>query len=316
MKIVLTDAQTVIDGLVNADILKKFGEVDINGLLSYEEVADAVADADIVICNKTLMNEYTLRYAKKLRYIGLFATGYNNIDTDYCRRHGITVCNAGSYSTNAVAQHTFALILEHYNKVSIYNEYVQEGKWKRSPTFSPFVYPLNELAGKTIGIIGLGAIGQAVARIALAFQMKVLAYNRHEKNIEGVVQTSFEDVLRSSDIVSVHCPLNDDSKDMFNKDTFSIMKQGSLFVNTARGGVMSEKDLLDALESGHLGGACIDTLRVEPMEEDCILMQAKNCIITPHIAWAPVETRKRLMSIVADNIENYLKGTPVNKVEG
>ena len=316
MKIVLTDAQTVIDGLVNADILKKFGEVDINGLLSYEEVADAVADADIVICNKTLMNEYTLRYAKKLRYIGLFATGYNNIDTDYCRRHGITVCNAGSYSTNAVAQHTFALILEHYNKVSRYNEYVQEGKWKRSPTFSPFVYPLNELAGKTIGIIGLGAIGQAVARIALAFQMKVLAYNRHEKNIEGVVQTSFEDVLRSSDIVSVHCPLNDDSKDMFNKDTFSIMKQGSLFVNTARGGVMSEKDLLGALESGHLGGACIDTLRVEPMEEDCILMQAKNCIITPHIAWAPVETRKRLMSIVADNIENYLKGTPVNKVEG
>ena len=316
MKIVLTDAQTVIDGLVNADILKKFGEVDINGLLSYEEVADAVADADIVICNKTLMNEYTLRYAKKLRYIGLFATGYNNIYTDYCRRHGITVCNAGSYSTNAVAQHTFALILEHYNKVSRYNEYVQEGKWKRSPTFSPFVYPLNELAGKTIGIIGLGAIGQAVARIALAFQMKVLAYNRHEKNIEGVVQTSFEDVLRSSDIVSVHCPLNDDSKDMFNKDTFSIMKQGSLFVNTARGGVMSEKDLLDALESGHLGGACIDTLRVEPMEEDCILMQAKNCIITPHIAWAPVETRKRLMSIVADNIENYLKGTPVNKVEG
>ena len=312
----MCDAQTVIDGLVNADILKKFGEVDINGLLSYEEVADAVADADIVICNKTLMNEYTLRYAKKLRYIGLFATGYNNIDTDYCRRHGITVCNAGSYSTNAVAQHTFALILEHYNKVSRYNEYVQEGKWKRSPTFSPFVYPLNELAGKTIGIIGLGAIGQAVARIALAFQMKVLAYNRHEKNIEGVVQTSFEDVLRSSDIVSVHCPLNDDSKDMFNKDTFSIMKQGSLFVNTARGGVMSEKDLLDALESGHLGGACIDTLRVEPMEEDCILMQAKNCIITPHIAWAPVETRKRLMSIVADNIENYLKGTPVNKVEG
>ena len=314
MKIVLTDAQTVIDGLVNADILKKFGEVDINGLLSYEEVADAVADADIVICNKTLMNEYTLRYAKKLRYIGLFATGYNNIDTDYCRRHGITVCNAGSYSTNAVAQHTFALILEHYNKVSRYNEYVQEGKWKRSPTFSPFVYPLNELAGKTIGIIGLGAIGQAVARIALAFQMKVLAYNRHEKNIEGVVQTSFEDVLRSSDIVSVHCPLNDDSKDMFNKDTFSIMKQGSLFVNTARGGVMSEKDLLDALESGHLGGACIDTLRVEPMEEDCILMQAKNCIITPHIAWAPVETRKRLMNIVADNIENFLRGTPVNVV--
>lgn len=314
MKIVLTDAQTVIDGLVNADILKKFGEVDINGLLAYEEIADAVSDADIVVCNKTLMNEYTLRYAKKLKYIGLFATGYNNIDIDYCRKNGITVCNAGSYSTNAVAQHTFALILEHYNKVARYNEYVQEGKWKRSPTFSPFVYPLNELAGKTLGIIGLGAIGQAVAKIALAFQMKVLAYNRHEKNIEGVEQRSFEEVLKNSDIVSVHCPLNDDSKDMFNSKTFGLMKQGSLFVNTARGGVMVEKDLLDALDSGHLGGACIDTLRVEPMEEDCILMQAKNCIITPHIAWAPVETRKRLMNIVADNIENFLRGTPVNVV--
>jgi len=314
MKIVLTDAQTVIDGLVNADILKKFGEVDINGLLAYEEIADAVSDADIVVCNKTLMNEYTLRYAKKLKYIGLFATGYNNIDIDYCRKNGITVCNAGSYSTNAVAQHTFALILEHYNKVARYNEYVQEGKWKRSPTFSPFVYPLNELAGKTLGIIGLGAIGQAVAKIALAFQMKVLAYNRHEKNIEGVEQRSFEEVLKNSDIVSVHCPLNDDSKDMFNSKTFGLMKQGSLFVNTARGGVMVEKDLIDALDSGHLGGACIDTLRVEPMEEDCILMQAKNCIITPHIAWAPVETRKRLMNIVADNIENFLRGTPVNVV--
>jgi len=314
MKIVLTDAQTVIDGLVNADILKKFGEVDINGLLAYEEIADAVSDADIVVCNKTLMNEYTLRYAKKLKYIGLFATGYNNIDIDYCRKNGITVCNAGSYSTNAVAQHTFALILEHYNKVARYNEYVQEGKWKRSPTFSPFVYPLNELAGKTLGIIGLGAIGQAVAKIALAFQMKVLAYNRHEKNIEGVVQTGFEEVLKNSDIVSVHCPLNDDSQDMFNSRIFGLMKQGSLFVNTARGGVMVEKDLLDALDSGHLGGACIDTLRVEPMEEDCILMQAKNCIITPHIAWAPVETRKRLMNIVADNIENFLRGTPVNVV--
>ena len=314
MKIVLTDAQTVIDGLVNADILKKFGEVDINGLLAYEEIADAVLDADIVVCNKTLMNEYTLRYAKKLKYIGLFATGYNNIDIDYCRKNGITVCNAGSYSTNAVAQHTFALILEHYNKVARYNEYVQEGKWKRSPTFSPFVYPLNELAGKTLGIIGLGAIGQAVAKIALVFQMKVIAYNRHQKNIEGVEQTSFEEVLKNSDIVSVHCPLNDDSKDMFNSKTFGLMKQGSLFVNTARGGVMVEKDLLDALDSGHLGGACIDTLRVEPMEEDCILMQAKNCIITPHIAWAPVETRKRLMNIVADNIENFLRGTPVNVV--
>ena len=166
MKIVLTDAQTVVDGLVSAERLSEFGEVEQYGLLRYDEVAEKIADADMVICNKTLMDAGSLRLAHKLRYIGLFATGYNNIDIPYCREHGITVCNAGSYSTSAVAQHTFALILEHYNKVSMYNTYVAEGRWKRSPTFSPFVYPLNELSGKTLGIVGLGAIGQAVAGIA------------------------------------------------------------------------------------------------------------------------------------------------------
>ena len=314
MKIVITDAQTVFDQYVSADTLKQFGEVVENGLLTYEEVPEAIADADIVICNKTLLNAHSLRLAKHLRYIGLFATGYNNIDVEYCRQHGITVCNAGSYSTNAVAQHTFALILEHYNKVARFNEYVQDGKWKRSPTFSPFVYPLNELAGKTIGIVGLGAIGQAVAKIADAFEMKVLACNRSPKQADGVTMVSLEELLTQSDIVTVHCPLNDDSREMFNKASFARMKQGAIFVNTARGGVMVERDLFDALQSGHLSGACIDTLRVEPMEEDCILMSAKNCIITPHIAWAPVETRRRLMGIVAENIRSFLDGTPVNVV--
>ncbi len=313
-KIVLTDAQTVVDSIVSADSLKEFGEVVSYGLLPYEEVAEAIADADIVVCNKTQLNAHSLRLAKKLRYIGLFATGYNNIDIAYCREHDITVCNAGSYSTNAVAQHTFALILEHFNRVAQYNQYVQEGKWKRSPTFSPFVYPLNELAGKTLGIVGLGAIGQAVARIANAFEMNVIAYNRSRKNVSGVTQTSFEELLQKSDIVSVHCPLNADSENMFDQKAFSAMKQGALFVNTARGGVMSEQDLYEALQNEHLAGACIDTLRVEPMEEDCILLQAKNCIITPHIAWAPVETRQRLMTIVTDNIRNFLSGTPTNIV--
>lgn len=314
MKIVLTDAQTVVDDLVTADCLHEFGEVVSYGLLAYEEAAKAIADADMVICNKTLLDAHTLRLARKLRYIGLFATGYNNIDVDYCRAHGITVCNAGSYSTNAVAQQTFALILEHYNSTARYDRYVQDGRWKVSPTFSPFVYPLNELAGKTMGIIGLGAIGQAVARIANAFEMNVIAYNRSKKAVPGVRQVGFEELLRESDIVSVHCPLNADSAQMFNKDTFARMKQGALFVNTARGGVIVEKDLYDALQSGHLGGACIDVLTVEPMVEDCILMGAKNCIITPHIAWAPLETRRRLMGIVADNIRNYIAGTPTNVV--
>ena len=314
MKIVLTDSQTVFDSKVTAEPLKQFGEVKDHGLLKYDEIAEAVADADIVVCNKTLLNEDTLRYAKHLKYIGLFATGYNNIDIDYCSKHGITVCNAGSYSTNAVAQHTFALILEHFNNTANYNQYFQDGLWKRSKTFSPFVYPLSELAGKTIGIVGFGNIGRAVAKIANAFEMNVTAYNRSKKTADSVEFVSLDRLIEQSDIITVHCPLNAESENMFNKDTFAKMKQGALFVNTARGGVMSERDLYNALQSGHLGGACIDTLRVEPMEENCILMGAKNCIITPHIAWAPVETRRRLMRIVTENIRNYLDGRPTNVV--
>lgn len=314
MKIVLTDSQTVFDNKVTAEPLNEFGEVKDYGLLRYDEIANAIAEADIVVCNKTLLNEDTLKSAKNLKYIGLFATGYNNIDIEYCSKHGITVCNAGSYSTNAVAQHTFALILEHFNNTANYNQYVQDGLWKRSKTFSPFVYPLSELAGKTIGIIGFGNIGRAVAKIANAFEMNVIAYNRSEKSAENVKFVSLEELIESSDIVTVHCPLNAQSENMFNKETFAKMKHGALFVNTARGGVMNENDLYDALNSGHLGGACIDTLKVEPMEQNCILMQAKNCIITPHIAWAPVETRLRLMDIVTSNIRNYLNGTPTNVV--
>ncbi len=314
MKIVLTDAQTVLDDLVNASALKELGEVKEYGLLKYEEVAEKIADADAVVCNKTLLDSHTLRFAKNLKYIGLFATGYNNIDIDYCTEHNITVCNAGSYSTNAVAQHTFALILEHFNNTAKYNRFVQDGRWKRSKTFSPFVYPLNELAGKTLGIVGLGSIGKAVAKIANAFEMNVIAYNRSSRNVDGVKMSSLNNLLEQSDIVSVHCPLNNDSKGMFNSAAFAKMKKGALFVNTARGGVMSERDLYEALQSEHLGGACIDALAVEPMEEDCILMDAPNCIITPHIAWAPVETRVRLMKIVVDNIKHFLEGKPTNKV--
>lgn len=314
MKIVLTDAQTVLDNLVNADILKQFGEVEEFGLLRYDEVAEKIADADMVVCNKTLLDKNTLRLAKNLKYIGLFATGYNNIDIEYCKEHNIAVCNAGSYSTNAVAQHTFALILEHFNNTANYNKYVQDGRWKRSKTFSPFVYPLSELAGKTLGIVGFGNIGKAVAKIANAFEMRVIAFNRSEKQADGVEFVSFDTLLEESDVVSVHCPLNSESENLFDKNAFAKMKKGALFVNTARGGVMVEQDLFDALQSEHLGGAAIDTLRVEPMEEDCILMGAKNCIMTPHIAWAPVETRMRLMNIVADNIRAFLDGTPQNRI--
>ena len=314
MKIVLTDAQTVVDNLVNADPLRELGEVQEFGLLAYDDIAERIADADVVVVNKTLLDSYTLRLAKNLKYIGLFATGYNNIDIAYCREHGIAVCNAGSYSTNAVAQHTFALILEAYNKTAKYNQFVQDGLWKRSATFSPFVYPLNELAGKTIGIVGLGAIGTAVAKIALAFEMNVIAYTRTPKEMEGVENVGFKELLERSDIVTVHCPLNADSKEMFDRNAFAKMKPDALFVNTARGGVVSERDMYFALQNDLIGGAALDTLCVEPMEEDSILTNAKNCIITPHIAWAPVETRRRLMGIVVNNIKNYFNGTPTNLV--
>lgn len=315
MKITVTDAQTVFDDIVTTAPLYELGEVKEFGLLKYEDVAESVKDADIILCNKTLLDSHSLRLAENLKYIGLFATGYNNIDIEYCRKKGIAVCNAGSYSTNAVAQHTFALILEHFNNTSSYKKYVSDGRWKRSKTFSPFVYRLNELAGKTIGIVGLGSIGTAVAKVANAFEMNVIAYNRSPKNVEGVTQVDLETLLEKSDIVTVHCPLNADSENMFDKAAFKKMKHGALFVNTARGGVMVEQDLFDALKSGHLGGACVDTLRVEPMVEDCILMEAPNCIITPHIAWAPVETRQRLMGIVVENIKSFLRGEKLNRVD-
>lgn len=314
MKIVITDAQTITKGDISLDFLKKYGEVVIYPLTSKEETAERLKDADAVICNKTPLNRETLAGAEKLRYIGLFATGYNNIDIDYCNEKGITVCNAGSYSTNAVAQHTFALILEHFTQVGKYNDFVQQGGWKNSPTFSPFVFDINELWGKTIGIVGYGSIGKAVGRIAHAFGMNVLAHSRNFKEVENGKFCSLDQLLQNSDIVTVHCPLNKDSEKMFTKETFNKMKKGAFFVNTSRGGVLCEEDLKGALESGRLSGAGIDVLETEPMKHDCCLLGVKNCVITPHIAWAHYETRIRLMEIVEHNLKSFINGTPTNKV--
>ena len=312
MKIVLTDAQTVTQGDLSLEPLKEFGEVEVNLLTPDEKIAETVMDADAIICNKTPLNAETLRLASRLKYIGLFATGYNNIDTDYCRERGITVCNAGSYSTDAVCQHTFALILECLNRVGDYSRFVSEGNWKNSTTFSPFVYPLSEIAGKTLGIVGCGSIGSAVARVARAFNMNVLAYRRSACGEDGFVD--LDTLLRGSDIVTVHCPLNDDSYRLFDEKTFAKMKDGAIFVNTARGAIMDENAVAAALESGKLAYAAIDVLEQEPMARDCVLCGAKNCIITPHIAWAPMETRERLMGIVCDNLRAFLNGTPKNVV--
>ncbi len=314
MKIVLTDAKTVTKGDSDLSLkpLEEFGEVIVNELTAYEDIAETVRDADMIIVNKTPLNRETLRYAEHLKYIGLFATGYNNIDTTYCREKGITVCNAGSYSTNAVCQHTFSLILECLNRVGSYNAFVHEGGWKDSDTFSPFIYPLNEIAGKTLGIIGYGSIGRAVEKVALAFSMNTLKVKRHDEDDPSFV--SLDTLLSQSDIVTVHCPLNDSSYRMINADAIAKMKDGAIFINTARGGVMDEQAVAQALKSGKLSYAGIDVLDTEPMARDCPLCGIENCIITPHIAWAPMETRIRLMGIVCDNIRAFLSGKPINVV--
>ncbi len=314
MNIVITDAQTVTNGDISLDILNELGDVTVYNLTDSSELVGRIKNADAVICNKTLLNEEVLSKAKKLKYIGLFATGYNNIDIDYCKSRGITVCNAGSYSTNSVAQQTFAFILEHYNKVAKYNTFVQNGGWLSSPTFSPFVFPLNELSGKTIGIVGYGSIGKAVERIANAFNMNILISSRTEQKTVYGKFVSFDELLQNSDIVTVHCPLNKDSKYMFNKQAFDKMKDGAFFINTARGGVLVEEDLVNALGNGKLSGAGIDVLEYEPMTANCKLMDAKNCLITPHIAWAPYETRIRLINIVYGNLKAFIEGNPTNVV--
>lgn len=314
MKIVITDWQTVAKNDLPLEKLEALGEVEIYSLTSKEQLIDRVKDADIALCNKTVFSKEVLEKCEKLKYIGLFATGYNNIDTKFAREKGITVCNAGSYSTNAVAQHTFALLLEHMSHVGNYNKMVQDGGWCKSEVFSPFVFPLEELSGKTIGIIGFGNIAKAVAKIALAFNMKVLVYTRTEREAENIEFVSFDELLKRSDVVTVHCPLNDESYRMFNSESFNKFKDGAFFINTARGGVMDEVALRAALESGKLSGAAIDVLETEPMSPDCALLGAKNCIITPHIAWAPLETRLRLLDIVTENIKAFLGGNPINVV--
>ncbi len=314
MKLVITDAGTVFDGYVTADCFSALGDVTSHHLLAYEDLAEAIRDADAVFCNKSLMDAHTLRFANKLKYIGLFATGYNNIDLDVCREKGITVCNAGSYSTDAVAQHTFALMLEMVSRVGVYRDFVRDGGWVTSDTFSPFICNHHELCGKTLGIVGYGRIGAKVAQIALAFGMKVLAYNRSHKQAEGVRFVSFDELLTQSDIVSVHCPLNGDSKEMFTAEQFVKMKETALFINTARGGVVSEPDLKAALATGQIAGAAIDVLTTEPMGKDCLLADAPHLLITPHVAWAPVETRQRLIGIVIENYRAFLSGHPQNVV--
>lgn len=315
MKIVILDAQTVTKGDLPLSDLERFGETAVYPLTPPELIAERVKDADIVLCNKTQLNESNLKNAEKLRLITLFATGYNNIDTEYTERAGITVCNAGSYSTAAVAQQTFGFIINRFSRIADYDRFVKRDGWLESETFSPFVYPTAELEGKTLGLVGYGKIGRQVARIANAFDMRVLVYKRTPETDKSVEFVSFDELLEKSDVISVHCPLNEQSAHMFDAAAFEKCKQGAYFVNTARGGVVDEQALFDALESEKLSGAAVDVLTSEPMRPDCVLRKAKNITFSPHVAWAPLETRKRLLGIVCENICLFLCGTPQNVVK-
>lgn len=314
MKVVILDAKTLTNDDIDFSVFDEFGEVTIYDYTKYNQIAERIKDAEIILCNKSIMNRMTLKDARNVKYIGLFATGYNNVDIEYTNERNITVCNAGSYSTNAVAQHVFALILEHYNKVGEYNKFVKDGGWIHSEKFSPFK-PMKEMDGRTLGIVGYGSIGKKVAKIAQAFDMKVLAYNRSPKKDEGVRFVEMDELLEKSDIVSIHCPLNRDSEKMCNKDFFSKMKDGALFINTSRGGVVDEQALIDDVKSKKISGAGLDVVAVEPMEKHEEILDIDNIIITPHSAWAPVETRTRLVEIVKNNIKKWVAGAPVNVIK-
>lgn len=314
MRVVILDAKTLTNDDIDFSVFDEFGEVTIYDYTKYDEIAERVKDSEIILCNKCIMNKETLKNAGNVKYIGLFATGYNNVDIEYTNERNITVCNAGSYSTNAVAQHVFALILEHYNKVGEYNKFVKDGGWIHSEKFSPFK-PMKEMDGRTLGIVGYGSIGKKVAKIAQAFDMKVLAYNRSPKKDESVRFVEMDELLEKSDIVSIHCPLNSDSEKMCNKEFFEKMKDGALFINTSRGGVVDEQALIDAVKSKKVSGAGLDVVAVEPMEKHEEILDIDNIIITPHSAWAPVETRTRLVEIVKNNIKKWVAGAPVNVIK-
>lgn len=316
MKIVILDSETVSrGGDVSLEGITSLGECEVYGYTPNDEVAEKIGDADAVICNKCLITEEVFSKCPNLKYVGLFATGYNNVDLKAADKHGAAVCNVPAYSTDSVAQHTFALILNHFNKIRAYADTVDNGDWVNYKLFTYFYIPTYELKGMRIGIIGYGSIGRRVAEIARVFGMEVVTYTRSPGKVdEGAKAVSLDELLRTSDVVTMHCPLNEQTKEMINKEALAKMKPTAYFVNTARGGVVNERDLADALNGEVIAGAGIDALTFEPMREDCPLRNAKNATITPHIAWAPKQTRIRLLEVVSENLRAWKDGTPQNVV--
>ena len=317
MKIVSLDGEALNPGDLSWDCFRQFGEITVYPrTATAEEVIERLQGVDIVLLNKVPLTDEIMAACPDLKLICVLATGYNVVDCAAAARRGIPVCNVPAYSTNAVAQFTFALLLELCNRVGHHNDAVHGGRWSSCPNFCFWDTPQMELAGKTMGIIGFGRIGQAVGRIARAFGMEVLAYNRSRcPECEAIAAyTDLDDLLRRSDVVSLHLPLTAENTGMVNEAFLSKMKDGAILLNTARGGLINEAALNRALASGKLRGAAADVATVEPIPADSPLLTAPNMILTPHMAWAPLETRQRILDITMDSIHGWLAGTPKNQV--
>lgn len=316
MKIIVLDGYTLNPGDLSWDALNKLGETIIYDRSSMIETPDRVADADIVITNKAPLTETIIDKAAKLKYIGVTATGYNVVDITAAVKRNIIVTNVPAYGTASVAQLTFALIFELTTHVSAYAQSVDNGDWVRSKDFSYQKQTIAELQNKTLGIIGLGQIGKTVATIALAFGMRVIASHKHpgRDKMEDVRFVDEETCFREADIISLHCPLTADNKYFVNRKLLGVMKSTALLINTSRGDLINESQLAEALNYGTISGAGLDVLSTEPPLENNPLLHAKNCLITPHIAWATYEARSRLMNDVVKNVQAFMDGTPVNVV--
>lgn len=318
MKIVVLDGYTENPGDLSWKGLENLGELKVyDRTTDHSKIVERIGDAEAVYTNKTPITRQTIEACQNLKFIGVLATGYNIIDTEAAGEAGIIVSNIPSYGTDAVAQYAIALLLELCHHVGEHSQCVKNGEWTNNEDWCFWKYPLIELAGKTMGIIGFGRIGQGTARIAQALGMKVLAYDsnrREELETESCHFASLEDLLAESDVISLHCPLFPATQGIINKENISRMKDGVMIINNSRGPLIVEADLRDALNSGKVAGAALDVVAVEPIHMDNPLLAAKNCIITPHIAWAPKESRQRLMDIAVDNLKAFMSGKPENVV--
>lgn len=316
MKIVVLDAYTSNPGDLSWEPLTALGPCELFDRTPPELVVQRARDAEIVLTNKAILDARAIAALPKLRYIGVLATGYNIVDVEAARHRGIPVCNVPEYGTASVAQATFALLLELTNHVGHHAQTVREGRWSAAPDFCYWERPLVELAGLVLGIVGLGRIGRAVARIAQAFGMHVQAFDCAvaPEAVAGVRMVSLDTLFSTSDVITLHCPLTAENQGLVNAARLSQMKPGAILLNTARGGLVVEADLARALEEGRLAGAGLDVLCVEPPPPDHPLLRAPNCIITPHVAWATRAARARLIQAAADNVRAFLAGTPTNVV--